>query len=332
MGGVSAVFKAFAEQSLRPWLDNLRWRDKVAAGFTHSQAMSGDKLHTLQYFTILAAQHGMLWVPLDLYPGWCSSTGAITDRNRLGAWLGVISQSNHDAAIEAAPNAGDLQTARHLGRRVAAVTRHVLVGRHVEADRMAQHARPCASTKRLDRVRTDDAMFLRLRSAFGSRVLLVSLALGMTVGTGVESALNASAFAASAAAFRALYAARRRVERGCAAREAINTARRRTPQPSQTGGPKRFGGTRVHVDSTRMQGAHHAYYGERRGHARNFQCDRAPGSPTGARPLPCRRRVSLAAIAPVRGIGRASVPPGATRGAHCNRPRLSAAWILASWR
>jgi NAD(P)H dehydrogenase (quinone) len=60
MGGVSAVFKAFAEQSLRPWLDNLRWRDKVAAGFTHSQAMSGDKLHTLQYFTILAAQHGML--------------------------------------------------------------------------------------------------------------------------------------------------------------------------------------------------------------------------------------------------------------------------------
>jgi multimeric flavodoxin WrbA len=88
MGGVSAVFKAFAEQSLRPWLDNLRWRDKVAAGFIHSQAMSGDKLHTLQYFTVLAAQHGMLWVPLDL-------------------------------------------TAHHLGRRVAAVTRHVLVGRHV---------------------------------------------------------------------------------------------------------------------------------------------------------------------------------------------------------
>jgi NAD(P)H dehydrogenase (quinone) len=36
MGGASAVFKTFAEQSLRQWLDNLRWRRKVAAGFTHS--------------------------------------------------------------------------------------------------------------------------------------------------------------------------------------------------------------------------------------------------------------------------------------------------------
>jgi NAD(P)H dehydrogenase (quinone) len=131
MGGVSAVFKAFAEQSLGPWLDNLRWRDKVAAGFTHSQAMSGDKLHSLQYFTILAAQHGMLWVPLDLYPGWCTSAGAITDLNRLGAWLGVISQSDRDAALDAAPNAGDLQTAQHLGRRVAEITRQVLIGRQV---------------------------------------------------------------------------------------------------------------------------------------------------------------------------------------------------------
>jgi NAD(P)H dehydrogenase (quinone) len=129
MGGVSSVFKAFAEQSLGPWLDNLRWRNKVAAGFTHSQAMSGDKLHALQYFTILAAQHGMLWVPLDLYPGWCSRAGAITDLNRLGGWLGVISQSDRDAALDAAPNSGDLETARYLGRRVAEVTRDLLVGR-----------------------------------------------------------------------------------------------------------------------------------------------------------------------------------------------------------
>jgi NAD(P)H dehydrogenase (quinone) len=88
MGGVSAVFKAFAEASLRPWIDNLRWRNKVAGGFTHSQAMSGDKLHTLEYFTILAAQHGIIWVPLDLHAGRGSGAGAITDLKRLGPGWG----------------------------------------------------------------------------------------------------------------------------------------------------------------------------------------------------------------------------------------------------
>jgi NAD(P)H dehydrogenase (quinone) len=139
MGGVSAVFKAFAEASLRPWIDNLRWRNKVAGGFTHSQAMSGDKLHTLQYFTILAAQHGMIWVPLDLYAGWCSSAGAITDLNRLGAWLGATSQSDRDAPLEIAPNARDLETARHLGRRVAQVTCQVLTGRRVLGGAVEEH-------------------------------------------------------------------------------------------------------------------------------------------------------------------------------------------------
>lgn len=128
MGGPSAVFKVFAEESLRVWLDDLRWRHKVAAGFTHSQALSGDKLSTLQYFTILAAQHGMLWVTLDLYPAIAGTTGVL---NRLGAWLGVMSQSDRDVPLDVAPPAGDLETARHLGRRVAQVARDLSVGRHV---------------------------------------------------------------------------------------------------------------------------------------------------------------------------------------------------------
>ncbi len=69
MDGPSAVFKRFAEATLPIWARQ-GWRSKVAAGFTHSQAMSGDKLNTLQYFSILAAQHGMVWVNLDLLPGW----------------------------------------------------------------------------------------------------------------------------------------------------------------------------------------------------------------------------------------------------------------------
>jgi NAD(P)H dehydrogenase (quinone) len=128
MGSPSVVFKAFAEQSLRVWLDDLRWRHKVAAGFTHSQALSGDKLNTLQYFTILAAQHGMVWITLDVYPGVVGQSGIL---NRLGAWLGAMSQSDRDLSADAAPPDGDLETAHYLGRRVAQVTRALIVGRHV---------------------------------------------------------------------------------------------------------------------------------------------------------------------------------------------------------
>lgn len=129
MGGASSVFKKFAEQTLEAFADRQRWREKVAAGFTHSQAMSGDKLHTLQYFTILAAQHGMVWVNLDLHPGWSSAKGSVTDLNRLGSWLGAMSQSNGDTPLEESPNSGDLATARYLGRRVATVARQLAAGR-----------------------------------------------------------------------------------------------------------------------------------------------------------------------------------------------------------
>jgi thiosulfate dehydrogenase [quinone] large subunit len=43
--------------------------------------------------------------------------------------------------------------------------------------------------------------FFTRPAAFASGVLLLLFALGMTVGTGVKSALNASVFAASAGAF-----------------------------------------------------------------------------------------------------------------------------------
>ena len=134
MGGPSAVFKRFAEASLPIWARR-GWTAKIAAGFTHSQAMSGDKLNTLEYFSILAAQHGMIWVNLDLLPGWCHEEASIDDLNRLGSWLGVMSQSNGDGPIETNPRTGDLATARHLGALVAATTRAVAVGRaHIYAD------------------------------------------------------------------------------------------------------------------------------------------------------------------------------------------------------
>lgn len=132
MGGPSSVFKAFAEASLPIWASR-GWTGKVAAGFTHSQAMSGDKLNTLQYLSLLAAQHGMLWTNLDLLPGWCWDGATPDDLNRLGAWLGAMGQSNGDGDAETNPRESDLLTAEHLGAQVAATARVVRVGRLVVA-------------------------------------------------------------------------------------------------------------------------------------------------------------------------------------------------------
>lgn len=126
MGSPSAVFKKFAEESVRAWADDLAWRDKIAAGFTNSKAMSGDKLNSLVDLAVFAAQHGMIWVGLDLYPGWAESTASIEDLNRLGSWLGAMAQSDADLSAEKAPPATDLRTAEALGARVATVTlRHL---------------------------------------------------------------------------------------------------------------------------------------------------------------------------------------------------------------
>lgn len=56
MGGPSWQFKKFADASSKPWFADL-WKDKVFGGFTNSASVNGDKLATLQYFTLLAAQH-----------------------------------------------------------------------------------------------------------------------------------------------------------------------------------------------------------------------------------------------------------------------------------
>jgi NAD(P)H dehydrogenase (quinone) len=127
MGNVSAGFQAFAEQTGRRCL-NGTWRDKVAAGFTNSGAKSGDKVNTLVSLAVFAAQHHMHWVNLGLGAGWNSSTGSENDLNRLGFWLGAGAQTDVDASPDQV-HPSDVQTCRHLGWRVALVTRQLNVGR-----------------------------------------------------------------------------------------------------------------------------------------------------------------------------------------------------------
>ncbi|WP_370950051.1 flavodoxin family protein [Amycolatopsis sp. cg5] len=127
MGTASAAFHGFAEASSRRWFTR-RWADKLAAGFTNSGSMAGDKSGTLAYFATLAAQHGMLWVTLGLAPGWNSGKGSEYDLNRLGFYLGAGAQSNVDSKPDVV-HKSDLATAEHLGARVATQARVFVAGR-----------------------------------------------------------------------------------------------------------------------------------------------------------------------------------------------------------
>ncbi|MCC3774391.1 flavodoxin family protein [Streptomyces sp. UNOB3_S3] len=127
MGTASGAFHVFAEASSKRWFTRA-WQDKIAAGFTNSASKSGDKLHTLQFFTVLAAQHGMHWVGLGAMPGWNSSTASENDINRLGFFLGAGAQTNNDQGPEGVHKA-DIATAELLGRRVAEQTRIYVAGR-----------------------------------------------------------------------------------------------------------------------------------------------------------------------------------------------------------
>lgn len=120
-GLLSARLKQFFEDSTKAAWRQLKWRDKIAAGFTNSGAHSGDKLNTLTSMVLFAAQHAMIWVGLDLMPGNSSSKGSVNDLNQLGSWLGAMAQSNTDESPEAAPVESDLRTAAHLGQRVAEI-------------------------------------------------------------------------------------------------------------------------------------------------------------------------------------------------------------------
>lgn len=116
MGSVSWQFKKFADASSKPWFTQA-WKDKIAAGFTNSATMNGDKLSTLHYLFTLSQQHGMLWLGTGMMP---SNSKAATrdDLNYVGSSSGLMTTTPSDASVdEMVP--GDLATARAFGQRIA---------------------------------------------------------------------------------------------------------------------------------------------------------------------------------------------------------------------
>lgn len=118
MGGPSAPFKAFVDATSGRWQEQA-WQNKLAAGFTNSAGLNGDKLNTLQQFVLLAMQHSMIWVGLGLMPGDVTGDGSPEELNRLAGFVGAMARSHVDQGPETDPPLTDQRTAEHLGRRVA---------------------------------------------------------------------------------------------------------------------------------------------------------------------------------------------------------------------
>lgn len=116
MGSVSWQFKKFADASSKAWFTQ-QWKNKLAAGFTNSASMNGDKLSTLHYLFTLSQQHSMLWVGTGMMP---SNAKASTrnDLNYVASSSGLMTTTPSDAGVdEMVP--GDLATAKAFGARIA---------------------------------------------------------------------------------------------------------------------------------------------------------------------------------------------------------------------
>ncbi len=131
MGSVSAEFAAFAFASAAIYKQH-GWKDKLAAGFTNSGTPAGDKFATLSQMFVLASQHGMIWVPPALHPGFtASSDDYATAVNRTGHYTGVGTHSFAKQSPDQSPNDAELKTGQLLGSRVARLTYRWTSGSHV---------------------------------------------------------------------------------------------------------------------------------------------------------------------------------------------------------
>jgi len=122
MGSVSAPFKAFMDATSNLWFKQ-SWKDKIAAGFTNSGSMAGDKFNTLVQLANFAAQHSMIWVSLGILNETMDvkiPAGDPAAINRMGSHLGAMAQSDN-LPPEKTPPLGDLKTAELFGKRVAEI-------------------------------------------------------------------------------------------------------------------------------------------------------------------------------------------------------------------
>jgi NAD(P)H dehydrogenase (quinone) len=127
-GSVSSEMKTFLDSTGDVFM-NKKWKDKVAAAFTHSSLPSGDKLMTLNQMMVFAMQNGMIWCGLDLLPTeevvseWSDLGTEPIKLNKLGSWMGLMSQSDARKGVELSNS--DFLTARLFGKRIATIAKKI---------------------------------------------------------------------------------------------------------------------------------------------------------------------------------------------------------------
>jgi NAD(P)H dehydrogenase (quinone) len=119
MGSVSWQFKKFMDASSAVW-GKQGWKNKLAAGFTNSAGINGDKLATLHALFTLSQQHGMLWVSTGMMPSNVKAS-VRGDVNYLASFAGLMTATPADATPDEMID-GDLETAKLFGQRIAEVT------------------------------------------------------------------------------------------------------------------------------------------------------------------------------------------------------------------
>lgn len=124
IGNVAWQFKKFIDESSKVWAAG-GWKDKLAAGFTNSAGMNGDKASTLSVLFTMSQQHGMLWVGTGMMPA-NSKAAKRDDMNYVATFAGLGTTTPSDATINEMVR-GDLETSRLFGRRVAAVAARLRV-------------------------------------------------------------------------------------------------------------------------------------------------------------------------------------------------------------
>ena len=108
MGGPAWQFKKFADSSAKAFFAR-KWKDKLAAGFTNSASINGDKYSTIQYFWTLSQQHGQVWIGTGLLPA-NMKANVPADVNWTAGFAGALAISPSDTSPDEAPQSGDLET------------------------------------------------------------------------------------------------------------------------------------------------------------------------------------------------------------------------------
>jgi NAD(P)H dehydrogenase (quinone) len=125
IGNVSWQFKKFIDESSKVWAAG-GWKDKLAAGFTNSAGMNGDKASTIAALFTMSQQHGMLWVGTGMMPS-NAKHSTRDDVNYVAAFAGLAATTPSDASPEEVVR-GDIETARLFGKRVAATVARLSLG------------------------------------------------------------------------------------------------------------------------------------------------------------------------------------------------------------